>query len=1240
MAFLFDPFSPLAGQNLPESVTFLSTEDFGGGNVIHVRIVGTDLDYNATTGAFGGTAVITAIELVDATGGNVLQTVTLGSTTAAADATAFLAQVAAAYTDFPNLNLPVFDDLEVASGTPTSFRLNLFDTGNFVGYILVTGTGFIDDTLAGTVTSFVHFDTADNQIGALAAVPAPLSALVYPFGAQDGLYYVLTSGDDTVDATAAADGVLNHDLDPGAGTNTISAFFGGTLLTYKESTEAVTIDLGAGTATRSGGDIDTFSNIDLAEGSALDDTLLGSGGNNFLAGRDGGDTLNGNGVTLDESGLGFDVLSGGGGNDTFVVGTEIFLGPATNTIIDYNAEGGALGITVNLDSVVHAGQAAGTATDSFGDTDTLTGVHNVLGTAFGDTFFGSSDDDVFTPGTGDDEINGGGTNDFDILTYAPVAFLPTAFNLTEGIVVVWSGTGSGNVNSDTTTEVGSDTFTGIEAVWGTQFNDQFIAMDGPLYATGMAGDDTFAGGNFTQPADTVNYSFEIVGGFNSGVFVNMSGSAVTIGVTVAANSALDASGGTDTLNDIDNIVGTAFGDIIIGSILDNHLDGLGGGDFVRGGEGDDTLIMADQTVGAFNFLAGDDGADSIDVSGSLAPVFSIVTYEPETGTGGVLINLDTVSHTSTVGAINVAAGKARDTFGKTDTLTGVVNVIGTARNDEMWGGAADEIFNVGGGSDRIHGGGGRDTLFYSFLAAIDTNLFDLDNGLTITLTAQGTGTVAGSALATVFEDAFDGIEVIIGSLFADTFTGAANATNHFGGMDGADTFNGHATSSDTVDYSNDEIAGGGAAILVNLGTVSFLGVDSNRALDGFGNLDTLSSIEHAIGTRFDDGFIGSSSGNLFDGGAGADSMVGLGGNDTYVVDDASDFVNETATGSGGDDLVRSWITFALGTNFERLELLGGGNIDGTGNALNNTITGNSGSNTLDGGDGNDSLAGAGGADTLIGGAGNDTFVLGDGTDSVDDVSGTDTITSTINRSLALFSTIENLILLGTATQGTGNVLRNSITGNTLANLLDGGVNIDTLAGGAGNDTYVVTTGDVLTETSGQGTDTVRASQSYVLASSANIEKLETVSLTATTAINLTGNALAQSITGNNGANKITGGGGKDTMSGKLGKDTFDFNAISDLTKSSSTTDVITDFTKGQDKIDLSTIDASSKAAGNQAFTLLTTKGAAFTGVAGQLHYKALGSNTLIEGDLNGDKKADFALLLLGSKTLAKTDFIL
>lgn len=73
---------------------------------------------------------------------------------------------------------------------------------------------------------------------------------------------------------------------------------------------------------------------------------------------------------------------------------------------------------------------------------------------------------------------------------------------------------------------------------------------------------------------------------------------------------------------------------------------------------------------------------------------------------------------------------------------------------------------------------------------------------------------------------------------------------------------------------------------------------------------------------------------------------------------------------------------------ENLALIGAGNINATGNGLQNVITGNAGNNILDGG---------GNLAKLIGGAGNDTYVLG---------SGNDTITSTITRSLVDYKGIE------------------------------------------------------------------------------------------------------------------------------------------------------------------------------------------------------------------------------------------
>lgn len=106
-----------------------------------------------------------------------------------------------------------------------------------------------------------------------------------------------------------------------------------------------------------------------------------------------------------------------------------------------------------------------------------------------------------------------------------------------------------------------------------------------------------------------------------------------------------------------------------------------------------------------------------------------------------------------------------------------------------------------------------------------------------------------------------------------------------------------------------------------------------------------------------------------------------------------------------------------------------------------------------------------------------------------------------------------------------------------------------------------------------------------------------------------------------------------------GADTFDFNTVLDSTATLKH-DLIKDFVHLTDKIDLSTIDADSTAAGNAAFMFLDGLGTAFTGAAGQVHFVTVGTNTLVEGDTNGDMIADFQIELVGSIALTGVDFIL
>ena len=176
----------------------------------------------------------------------------------------------------------------------------------------------------------------------------------------------------------------------------------------------------------------------------------------------------------------------------------------------------------------------------------------------------------------------------------------------------------------------------------------------------------------------------------------------------------------------------------------------------------------------------------------------------------------------------------------------------------------------------------------------------------------------------------------------------------------------------------------------------------------------------------------------------------------------SDIVNESLAGSNGIDTVRSSISFSLANtarvlgSVENLTLLGSGNINGTGNALNNVITGNAGANMLSGAAGNDTLNGGVGADNMRGGAGNDVYVVDNASDIVNEsLAGSTASTLSSHRSASAWPTrhaywsVENLTLLGTGNiNGTGNALNNVIPGNAGANMLNGAAGNDTLIGGA------------------------------------------------------------------------------------------------------------------------------------------------------------------------------------------------
>jgi len=562
----------------------------------------------------------------------------------------------------------------------------------------------------------------------------------------------------------------------------------------------------------------------------------------------------------------------------------------------------------------------------------------------------------------------------------------------------------------------------------------------------------------------------------------------------------------------------------------------------------------------------------------------------------------------------------------------------------------------------IFDSGGNDTLDYS--GFVSNQLINL-NPETYSNIAADIGSV-WIARGTVIENAIGGTgnDTLIGNSVANVLTGNAGNDTLDGGA-AADTMVG-GTGNDTyvVDNAADvvtESSGQGtdqvnSSISYTLAAnVENLTLTGGAAINGTGN-----SLANVI--------TGNGAANVIDGAGGADTMAGGGGNDTYFVNSNGDTVTENS--GQGTDLVNSSASFTLGANIENLTLTGASSLSGTGNSLANVITGNSGSNTINGG---------GGADTMIGGLGNDTYFV----DNVGDVvtenpgEGTDTVKATINYTLG--ANLENLTLSGTAANGTGNGLDNTIRGTNSANVIDGatgndlilgnggddtitggsgndklngGTGNDTMTGGIGDDTYYVDSlSDVVTENPGEGTaDKVISTITYTIGT--NIERLM---LYGAAAINGTGNSVDNVMYGNEADNVITGlagndtifahggndtlvgGTGRDTMVGGTGNDTFVFDDGDFGGATTSTADRITDFTSGQDKIDLSAVDANTLVGGDQAFTFIGTS--AFGNVAGQLRYEQISGNTYIEGDLNGDGIADFMIRADGLHAFVGTDLV-
>jgi Ca2+-binding RTX toxin-like protein len=869
-----------------------------------------------------------------------------------------------------------------------------------------------------------------------------------------------------------------------AGTNDVAAdraplSLGGTTGFLGSALDAEGIDLIAGLQAVLGAGVTSFSGGDI---------ILGGDGSDTIMGRAGDDIIDGDKWLNVRIGImsGFDL---NGPTGTEVVGNPNIKSMTSLVTLRLDANGdmvtaptGGTPTTKSLSAWMFEGkinpgqlqiirEITATGADDVADIDTA---------RFGDLLqnysFGANPDGSITVSHSivSDGLESDGTDKLSNIEQVQFS------NATLGVIV---GT------------QGNDTLT------GTAGNDLILGLGGNDTLNGLGGDDILVGGEGSDTLNGGDGNDILAGGPNGaaagGTFIDDFGGTVSYADnngTLSFNGPWTESGG--------EAGGPTGGDININNGRLRFQEGIDGGETIARSanlsgynsatlsfawEGDDLDNGETVSVQAFNGTTwdtldtlGGDGSDNFSMALTAAQI-------------GAHTAIRFVAN----GTFDTGAGNAGENF-FVDNFTITASTVETLN-----GGNGDDTyqFTFGDGNDVINelaNGGGVDRIQIISPNIDPVSLLPVLTSLNAADT--NTGTQNGNLVIT-----YEGQQITVNGHFSGTNAQTGIERINFGDA----TYNGYLLGPDDYFISRSDPTGGNRTINVSTNAVTNAQQNFIAGEDGTNDEIIGGALNDLIfggtgdnelnGGAGDDLLIGGSGAgdnDILDGGLDADTMVGLGGNDTYIVDDLGDVVIEAA-GAGTDEVqtLMAALSIEAMANIENLTYTGA-DADpfvGTGNGLNNIITGGDLADTLSGLLGNDTLNGGLGADSLLGGDGSDTLNGGDDNDTLSGGIGTDT--------------------------------------------LNGGAGADVMAGGADNDIYVVDdAGDVVDEIAAgsTGIDRVDSSISYTLG--ANVENLN---LTGGGAINGTGNALANVINGNGSNNQLFGGGENDTIDGGNGSDLID-----------------------------------------------------------------------------------------------------